>query len=428
MFSNKYKEYYADLKRVIKHKSPENKFPPIHPTILTLGCDPEFFIRQNKKIVESSKFIPEHGIQCPPLYTFGGNNVVNKIICDGIQAELNPAPDTCRERLASKIAMSIVSLNEKMATDNGKINFGGVVKFTDKEMESFSDKSKRFGCAPSHNVYKNNSTSQILVNPMTYQYRSAGGHIHIGSNDSMIIEALQKDLPTMIKSLDMFCGNICVLIDRDDMQKERRRVYGKAGEYRLPAHGIEYRVPSNFWLGNYQLLSLVLGLARMAAQLAINIYIYEKQYNDEVSPLREILDLVPLEDLETAINDNDFYLAKLNYEKIRKAIAEITCSYSYSYPLNSETLDYFDYFVEKVKTNGLSYWFKQTPLHYWKVYSKHGPNNRRSVFTYGWQNFCEKYVKNKMELAKIDITSKVNKFEIKDNLIGMNEELLGVVV
>ena|SRR5687768_15964370 len=49
----------------------------------------------------------------------------------------------------------------------------------------------------------------------------------------------------LIKALDIFVGLPSVLQDED---KERRKLYGKAGAYRFKKYGVEYRTPGNYWI------------------------------------------------------------------------------------------------------------------------------------------------------------------------------------
>lgn len=71
--------------------------------------------------------------------------------------------------------------------------------------------------------------------------RTAGGHIHIG------IDLDDKGLINLIKKLDILVGVPSVIIDQDS---NRRLIYGRAGAHRIGKKykGVEWRVPSNFWV------------------------------------------------------------------------------------------------------------------------------------------------------------------------------------
>ena len=64
----------------------------------SMGCDPEFFLKDKEgSTIGSEKFIPKGGIRV------GGS----KFIIDGVQAELNPAPSTCRALLGMILLVAL---------------------------------------------------------------------------------------------------------------------------------------------------------------------------------------------------------------------------------------------------------------------------------------------------------------------------------
>jgi hypothetical protein len=92
----------------------------------------------------------------------------------------------------------------------------------------------------------------------TTDFRTAGGHIHLGSD--LFEDA--DNAPAVVRMLDLFLTIPFVLIDRDETAKERREVYGQAGRHRLTDYGIEYRTPSNYWLGSPDTTNLVFDLCK----------------------------------------------------------------------------------------------------------------------------------------------------------------------
>jgi hypothetical protein len=185
----------------------------------------------------------------------------------------------------------------------------------------------------------------------------------------------------LVPLLDILLGNTCVLIDRNEFAVERRKVYGRAGEYRTPKHGLEYRTLSNFWLINYQMMSFVFGMARFAYIITVNDLVYpEKKYG------KYILSLVDQEDVIEAINNNDFDLAYKNFKKVEDVIVELAgCQYTGRYPLNATTIKEFHHFVKK----GLKYWFKNDPMQHWV---KH-PDKEIVENRYGWESFATNTVR-----------------------------------
>jgi len=326
---------------------------------IIFGCDPEFFFSREGKILGAEKVVPKEGFS-----SFGGygtDGKPSKIIIDGVQAELNPSPSHCRANLANEISRCFRQLHDEIKNDKTLVvDFSPLVKVSKEEMDSLSEASKRFGCAPSNNFYDTTAKkSTIKVNPKIYRYRSAGGHIHLGVNQNdPKASSVLRDPKRITPLLDILVGNTCVLIDRDEGNIERRKVYGRAGETRSPAHGIEYRTLSNFWLRAYPLMSLAMGLARHAVAIVANS-------NDKNNYEKKLLSLVNMRSIRSAINRNSFDLAWRNFNKIEEFLMEITPGYSDSYPVNPKNINKFRHFVKMVKKNGLEYWFKEDPLRHW---------------------------------------------------------------
>ncbi len=354
---------------------------------ITMGCDPEFFFTKKGSIIGAEKLLPKEGFAYDTSDAKGGTTHVEssqgKVVIDGVQAELNPRPNTCRANIGNELSTCFRQLYETMVKDGIGVDFGQTVLVSEEELKSLCDKSRRFGCAPSNNVYNTlrgeNSTSKITVNPEVYRYRSAGGHIHLGASpwdraDAPVRKAL-KLADKLVPVLDIILGNTCVLIDRNESNIERRKVYGKAGEYRLPKHGLEYRTLSNFWLQAYPLMGFVMGLARQAVCMVENDV---RNGNDDY--VNGLIQLVNLEDIARAINTNDFELAMHNFKQIEPFILAITPESSTHFPLCSKSIGWFYHFVNM----GLPHWFNHDPLEHWiKLPEGH---------SCGWENFLENVV------------------------------------
>ena len=91
-----------------------------------------------------------------------------------------------------------------------------------------------------------------------------------------------EQLKEAVKCLDAVLGiaTVCMFKDMDDPR--RRMLYGKAGEYRLPPHGLEYRVLSNAWLCHPLITNLVLDLARNCVVASVTgVFKYWKHNEEE---------------------------------------------------------------------------------------------------------------------------------------------------
>lgn len=138
---------------------------------------------------------------------------------------------------------------------------------------------------------------------------------------------------------------------------ERRKLYGKAGEYRLPKHGLEYRTLSNYWLTAYPLMSFAFGMARLAVSLMAdaNCDVYFDAFTSKLKKSK----------VHKAINNNDFDLAMENFTNIEKLITEVAESGYGRTPLNSTNTKEFRHFVETVNKKGLEHYFKEEPMKHW---------------------------------------------------------------
>jgi hypothetical protein len=186
----------------------------------------------------------------------------------------------------------------------------------------------------------------------------------------------------LVPILDLIVANTCVLIDRDPSNVERRKNYGRVGEYRIKSYGIEYRTLSNFWLRSYQLMSFVMGISRMACQMVNQ----SEAGNDYVKAL---MDAVPREDVIKAVQENDFELAYANFKKIEPIILAACGDNDYDYPLSEKYIDEFHYFVKK----GVDAFFDKNAFQHWI--------NLRDGHGIGWESFCKNKVRRAMKRQRI---------------------------
>lgn len=357
---------------------------------VSLGCDPELFLTsKGGYIIGSERVIPEEGLADMPYKDMAYYTPVQrkfsryKTVRDGVQIELNPNPSTCRQSLAGEISGCFMLLNNHLLTlPHTKVTFRALVTVRKKELDGLSEKSRLLGCAPSKNLY--DPGASITIDPFTYRKRSAGGHIHLG-----LLDYTQRPLPAdrLCALMDILVGNTCVLIDRDPHAIERRKVYGRAGEYREPSHGFEYRTLSNFWLKHYHLMSFVMGLSRLAVQVLDNT-VAPKGYNGWRDAESALLSLVDMQRIKKAINTNNLALAAKNFEGVRHFIDQHVPRIGSGGGLESDSLPAFDYFCQKVAEKGLDYWFPADPLTHWLKPNLGG----------GWESFLSKRVAT--ELAK----------------------------
>lgn len=125
-----------------------------------------------------------------------------------------------------------------------------------------SPEAKEIGCNPEYCAYR---LSEVEPPEEAFQagtLRSAGGHVHIGST----LAHDPFDCISIVRMLDLFLGTASIFIDKDRTTKKRKELYGQAGRFRQPAHGVEYRSLGNFWLSSPELVSFVYDVCKFTLE------------------------------------------------------------------------------------------------------------------------------------------------------------------
>lgn len=359
---------------------------PSYPFQIFMGMDPEAFITTEKgRIIGAEKLLKDK----KPISAAGVHQFYeqNKIIPDGIQIEFNPMPRTCRAQVCYQLVASFRELKKQLDANNMKASFTGVISVAKAELESLDADSRRLGCAPSLNVFDAAATVKVRDG---YRTRSAGGHLHFGLMGARPDQA--ADYPhfqpaVLVPLLDAILGNTCVMIDTDPKQRIRRRVYGRAGEYRLPPHGLEYRTLSNFWLRSIYLSSFVMGLGR---QVISALYYAPKA-------MTAMLGSIDMSKVRKAINTNNADLARETWDGVVKpwiveSFSDVSRTSEAQYPLGPNVMDEFEFFLSK----GIDHWFpKEKSLDSWLAIS-----NMDNCHSKGWETFLLYTVRPQMKKEK----------------------------
>lgn len=138
-------------------------------------------------------------------------------------------------------------------------------------------------CSPDFNVY---TMMPNEAPDARGSLRSAGGHLSIGYDEPNFEMNIK-----IVQAMDLFLGIPSIVLDTD---KERKKLYGKAGAFRETDFGIEYRVLSNFWIKTQETVDWAVEQALKAVKFAS-----EEDWLDN--------DLQA--DIQLAINNQDYYLA-----------------------------------------------------------------------------------------------------------------------
>ena len=133
-----------------------------------------------------------------------------------------------------------------------------VVNVTPDVLARAAPEHVALGCAPSKNAYGDGALVGSIDGALL-QERSAGCHMHFG--------CIPFDAKPVVRALDAIYGIASIALLARLEHPARRAFYGRAGEYRLPPHGLEYRVPSSATLVHPVVTHLSFDLARVAVNM-----------------------------------------------------------------------------------------------------------------------------------------------------------------
>lgn len=258
--------------------------PPNTDVRFSLGSDPEFFFMHEGDVVPSVNILSGKSDSVKP---------------DGVQGELNPRADKCRQFAGTYLGRAILEANEEAQKIGATLDFSVGHVLSDKAWKRTPISARRFGCSPTLNSHESKFER---VSGLRERFRAAGGHIHVAYKS--------KDNSKLVQVMDIVAGNTCVLVDRDENNARRRVMYGRAGEYREKPYGLEYRVLSNFWLKHNVLFSLANALVRNACGI------------DSVGLSDELISRFDMNKVRDAINNNDKELALENFKILIEFIKE----------------------------------------------------------------------------------------------------------
>ena len=209
-----------------------------------VGCDPELFLKKGRSYQCADGVIPgtkEH----PHKVDKGAVQV------DGMAVEFNIDPARSKEEFIDNVK-SVMKTLEDMVGDHKLVAIPSVT-FNPKVWGDAPDEAKVLGCEPDFNAYTQAANDKP---DGPDRFRTAAGHIHIGWTEDQDINdpVFRRDCEALVKELDYRLGMVSLLVDPDT---KRRQLYGKAGAYRPKSYGVEYRVLSNFWLKDEELMGWV---------------------------------------------------------------------------------------------------------------------------------------------------------------------------
>jgi hypothetical protein len=211
----------------------------------SIGSDPEFILINNQNEFKSAIGI----INATRNKRLKINK--NEFYYDNVLAECTVKPSYSKEEFYKNINESIEILEEIIKPYN--LSKLSSAYFSSEEL--IHPDARKSGCAVEYCAYSLETISSRKINKIlkNSKLRTAGGHVHLGtelgkSHDSCVM---------LVRMLDLFLGFPFLFLDSSKTSVERRNLFGSAGRYRQPKHGVEYRTLGNFWLFEKELIELV---------------------------------------------------------------------------------------------------------------------------------------------------------------------------
>jgi hypothetical protein len=252
----------------------------------SFGSDPELclFDNEQKKFVSAINVLPGRDKHNPIEL---GDGI--KMYHDNILVEASMPPAFTKQEFLGRITITLQKMREFLGNKYSLVPKASHI-FDSTELEN--EKAWEAGCDPNFDAYKNGE--QNMAPKFDSGLRSGSFHIHLGNEKLM-------DWATKLKAiqlLDIFVGVSSILFDSDETASARRKLYGKAGEFRPTEYGLEYRV-----LGPFPLRSA------KATELVIDL-IEHVMNHIESNTYEQILSVINSEDVQNAINLNNKELAE----------------------------------------------------------------------------------------------------------------------
>jgi hypothetical protein len=236
------------------------------------GADPEVFAtRGDGTVIPAWEFLP-----AKPTTPKG----FGVEYWDGFQAEFTIEPTHCHAYATDRVRRGLqrVWRAARQVHPDAVLSIESAVRVPREVLMAANPNHVSLGCAPSQNVY---GESRMAV-PDTYEleWRFAGAHIHHGTNSIH-----EGNLARTIRTLDAMAGVVNVAMGGKFVNRERRRWYGRAGEFRWHPYTtpttqyaagtistvsrLEYRVPDTLILAHPATYNFYMDFERMALKMGM---------------------------------------------------------------------------------------------------------------------------------------------------------------
>lgn len=272
----------------------------------TTGSDPEIFVikggGEQKSLLPAFRFLPTQKVaqEAHPQKLDFSFHTTNPAYAyrDGFAAECFVQPVSCHGYFVDFLRKALLKVRDAAQNFDrtAKLTIKNTVTIPKSVMESIEDEDAALGCMPSLNAY--GDQPDLPTDGRKFLQRFVGGHVHLG----IAADVAEKDAENIVKGCDIIAGIPAVAIFASIDTPARRKYYGRAGEYRLPKHGIEYRTLSNAWLAAPEVAHLMLNLVRCGAKVGKHGFL--KYMNITEDKAREIINSCDVQEARKYVMGN----------------------------------------------------------------------------------------------------------------------------
>lgn len=167
------------------------------------------------------------------------------------------------------------------------------------------------GCLPDMDAYAGTAGEERTPFSAAHfgNHRFCGGHLHVQYNYNNVPRHVFVQFMDLVAELPFL---------KWDKQKMRRMFYGQPGLYREKPYGIEYRTPSNYWLGkNFR--------NEWIGNMVDNIMTLASTANNDPERLKQIYGKIDWNDVQQAIKTENHKLAGDIIEHARHKLGMPMC-------------------------------------------------------------------------------------------------------
>lgn len=257
---------------------------------VVFGADPEFtFFDKNENPVPAHRlgFKDKHNKQEIGFYATAHR--------DGTNLEVNfKEASSCRAHMSMFLQHGLQDV-EKALPEGIKVRAKAAYQVDlDDLMSDAPEDVRYFGCDPAFDSYTGKAMV-ITVDAQSHPWRYAGGHMHFGTRIKIqgsdripahnVLQEPSK-YPRLGQLMDWLIGIPQTCIWNGAEQFERRKYYGRAGEFRPQRYneyfmGFEYRTPPPDMWNHHTMVTLFYGVGKWIID---NFEALDKQYNPKWGP------------------------------------------------------------------------------------------------------------------------------------------------